>query len=65
MISEIILTIMIFALGFCFGALFELKGTEKLNESWYELAMKINKDWSEYCDTLIEKIKTLEQGDKE
>ena len=64
----IIFITLIFVLGFCCGNLYQLKNTEKVNESWYLLAKKINNDWLEYCETLIEKRKTLrlscEIGDK-
>ena len=65
MISEIILAIMIFAIGFCFGALFELKEVEKTNKEWFLIAKKINGDWAEYCETLIDEIKTLKGSDGE
>ena len=62
----IIFIILIFLLGFCFGGLYELKNSKKLleemkntNDEWYLLAQKVNKDWEEYCKTLIDEIKTL------
>lgn len=65
MIKIIILIILIFGLGFCFGALFELKQREKDNEEWYLLAKRNNDEWLEYCKTLIEERKTLERSDTE
>lgn len=59
MIKIIILIILIFGLGFCFGVLFELKQREKDNEEWYLLAKRNNDEWAEYCGRLIEKIKIL------
>lgn len=44
----IIFIILIFVLGFCFGNLYQLKNTEKIND-----------DWAKYCETLIDEIKTL------
>ena len=61
----IIVIILIFLLGFCFGNLLGLKRAEKINDDWALLASKANDDWYEYCQTLIEKIKTLEKGDTE
>ena len=67
----IISIILIFVLGFCFGALFELKNTNEVlkmarkhNDEWCSLCQKQNKEWSEYCETLIEKIKTLEGSEQ-
>ena len=64
----IILIILIFMLGFCFGALFELKNTkkvikfaEKQNDEWSSLCSKHDQEWYEYCETLIEQIKTLKE----
>ena len=55
----IIILILIFLMGFCFGGLYELKQREKDNEEWYLLAKRNNYEWAEYCKTLIEEIKTL------
>ena len=60
---SIIFVILIFLLGFCFGGLFGLKRAEQINDDWALLASKVNDEWEEYCQTLIEKIKTLEKGD--
>ena len=62
---SIIFIISSFILGFCFGGLHELKNSKQLNEEWHSLASKVNEDWSEYCESLIEKIKTLERSDTE
>ena len=60
---SIIVIILIFLLGFCFGSLSGLKRAEEINDNWALLASKVNDEWEEYCQTLIEKIKTLEKGD--
>ena len=65
MIMTIIFIILIFGLGFCFGGLYGLKIADKINEEWYLLASKTNKDWAEYCETLIKEIKTLKRSDNE
>ena len=64
MIIEMIIEILIFILGFCFGALFELKRAEKMNDSWCLLAQRVNNDWAEYCQTLVDEIKTLKGSEK-
>ena len=56
--------VVIFILGFCFGALWDLKQRDKDNEEWFFLAQKVNNDWAEYCETLIEEIKMLRGVDK-
>ena len=64
----IIILILIFLMGFCFGGLYELKQREKDNEEWYLLAKRTNDDWAKFCETLIEEIETLKPpcniGDK-
>ena len=60
---SIIVIILIFILGFCFGGLFGLKIEEEVNDEWVSLATAMNDDWQKYCQTLIDKIKTLEEGD--
>ena len=55
MISEIILAIMIFAIGFCFGALFELKEVEKTNEEWFLIAKKTTMSGRNIAKTLLRK----------
>ena len=59
---NIIIIILIFLLGFCFGGLYGLKQSEELNDEWFILCSKQNDEWSEYCGSLIEKIKTLESN---
>lgn len=59
MIVIMIILILIFVLGFCFGNLYQLKNTEKINDDWCLLAQKVNDDWANYCETLIDEIKTL------
>lgn len=56
-------------LGFCFGALCELKNTkevldmtERHNDEWANLCKKQNEEWSEHCQSLIDKIYALEQA---
>ena len=58
---KIIFIILMFLLGFCCGALFELRNTEKVNESWYLLAKKTNNDWAEYCKTLVDEMSRGEE----
>ena len=55
----IIILILIFLMGFCFGVLWDLKQRDKDNEEWYLLAKRTNDDWAKFCETLIEEIKTL------
>ena len=64
-IKIIILAILIFLLGFCSGVLFDLKQRDKDNEEWYLLAKRNNDKWAEYCQTLIDEIKTLIGSDGE
>ena len=59
---SIICIILIFILGFCFGGLFGLEKAEDVNDGWFSLATAMNDDWQKYCQTLIDKIKTLEEG---
>ena len=60
-----LLAMLIFLLGFCFGGLYGLKIADETNERWTSLAMQINEDWKKHCETLIEKIKILERSDSE
>lgn len=64
MIAAIMIIISIFGIGFCCGGLFQLKQADKLNEEWYLLAKKLNDDWAEHCQTLVEEIKTLKGGEQ-
>lgn len=64
--SKIIIMILFFIIGFCFGSLHETKHTlevlkmaKKQNEEWALLCTKQNDDWSKYCESLIDKIKIL------
>ena len=61
--TTVILIMLVFAFGFCFGGLSQLKDLDKLNEQWYQTASKNNRDWAEYCETLIDEIKTLKGSD--
>ena len=62
---NIIFIILIFLIGFGCGGLCGVKQSEKINEEWFLLAEKLNNDWLEYCETLIDEIKTLKGSDTE
>ena len=67
MVIIFVIIILVFLLGFCFGALYESKNTkevleemQKMNYEWKSRCDELNYEWYERCERLTKRIAILE-----